>query len=99
MVAATKRDYSNDAIIRYDPETGEIMHCRPFNRLKTEMHRRRITQNDIAKRLKISPGGASAKFHSKAPWTLKEAYEVLRLLGYEDMSMIAEFFPAEEVKK
>lgn len=99
MNLVTKHDYSNDVIIRCDPENGEIMHCRPFNRLKTEMHRRRITQNDIAKKLKISPGGTSAKFHSKAPWTLKEAYEVLRLLGYEDMSMIAEFFPEEEVKK
>ena len=65
--------------------------------LLSEMKERGLRKKDIAERFGISAGAVSHKFTGKSPWTLDEAYIVLRLLGYEGGAMLPVLFPAEDV--
>lgn len=65
--------------------------------LLSEMKERGLRKKDIAERFGISAGAVSHKFTGKSPWTLDEAYIVLRLLGYEGGAMLPVLFPADDV--
>ena len=65
--------------------------------LLSEMKKRGVHKKDIAEAFGVSAGAVSHKFTGKSPWTLEEAYAVLRLLGYEGGAMLPILFPADDV--
>ena len=51
---------------------------------------------DIARALSVSEPAVSLKMSGKTPWSLRECYVILRLLGY-DWPMLPMLFPEHEV--
>ena len=68
-----------------------------FKKLRQEMGERHIRNIDIAQSLNLSEPAVSAKMCGRVPWTLRECYVVIRLLGY-DWPMLPILFPECEVK-
>lgn len=67
-----------------------------FKKLREEMRERNVRSMDIAKSLNLGEPAVSAKMCGRVPWTLRECYVVLRLLGY-DWPMLPILFPEHEV--
>ena len=60
------------------------------------MTERNVRSMDIAGALNLSEPAVSAKMCGRTPWTLRECYVVLRMLGY-DWPMLPILFPEHEV--
>lgn len=60
------------------------------------MKERNVRSMDIARALKLSEPAVSMKMNGRVPWTLKESYTVIHLLGY-DWPMLPILFPESEV--
>lgn len=67
-----------------------------FAKLRREMKERNVRGMDIARELQISEPAVSYKLNGRVPWTLRECYVVLRMLGY-DWPMLPILFPEYEV--
>lgn len=67
-----------------------------FKKLRQEMTERNVRGMDIAGALNLSEPAVSAKMCGRTPWTLRECYVVLRMLGY-DWPMLPILFPEHEV--
>lgn len=67
-----------------------------FKKLRQEMDERNVRGMDIARALNLSEPAVSAKMCGRVPWTMRECYVVLRLLGY-DWPMLPIIFPENEV--
>lgn len=52
---------------------------------------------DIAHALNLSEPSISQKMSGRVPWTLRECYVVIRMLGY-DWPMLPILFPESEVR-
>lgn len=61
--------------------------------LKAEMVRKGYTQEALAAELNIAPATFSLKMSGKAVFTLKEAQEIVRILGIKKPGPI--FFPGK----
>lgn len=67
-----------------------------FKKLRQEMDERNVRGMDIARALNLSEPAVSAKMCGRTPWTMRECYVVVRLLGY-DWPMLPILFPENEV--
>lgn len=67
-----------------------------FKKLRMEMSERNVRSMDIANALGCGEPAVSARMTGRVPWTLRECYVVLRLLGY-DWPMLPILFPEYEV--
>lgn len=53
-----------------------------------------VEQGDLADMLGISTTSVSNRMRGKYPWTIAEAWAILRILGKDnDPTMLGEFFP------
>ena len=60
------------------------------------MKERGVRGMDIAQALNMSEPAISLKMNGKTPWTIRECYVIIRLLGY-DWPMLPILFPESEV--
>lgn len=67
-----------------------------FKKLRMEMDERNVRGKDIAQALGLKEPAVSAKMCGHVPWTLRECYVVLHMLGY-DWPMLPILFPENEV--
>ena len=65
---------------------------RPFGLLRGRMAACGMTQEDLARRLKLSTNSVSRRMSGKEPWRLDECYDVLSMLDVPD-KRIGEYFP------
>lgn len=65
---------------------------RPFQLLRGAMYANEITQNDMARHLRISVHTISSRLNGHTEWTLEEIYTILDLLG-QAPSEIINLFP------
>lgn len=56
---------------------------------------RGIEQEDLADVLGISGTSVSNRMRGKYPWTIAEAWTILRMLGESDPSKLGEYFPPQ----
>lgn len=54
-----------------------------FNNVNAELRRKGMTQGDLAKAMNLAPSTMSMKLSGKAKLTLREAYEIKRILDVD----------------
>lgn len=69
-----------------------MMMARPFGLLRGRMVDCDLTQEDIARQLKLSMNSVSRRMNGKEPWRLDECYELMELLGLKDKQLMR-YFP------
>ena len=67
-----------------------------FFEVRAEMSRQKISGREMAERMGLSPGAFSARICGRIPFTLKEAYLILRILGIP-ADLLSMYFPIWEV--
>lgn len=71
---------------------NSVTRKRAFRELRGEMSRQGITQEDIAKIAKRSSSYIDARFAGAQPWSIKDAYVILRALRLPVRAM-TRYFP------
>lgn len=67
-----------------------------FFEIRAEMSRQKISGSEMAAKLGISPGAFSARICGRVQFTLKEAYQIMKILGLP-MDHFSRYFPTLEV--
>ena len=70
---------------------------KPFSKLRHTLDDMDISRADIARRLERSSSYVDQRFRCEFPWTLKDAYTILEMMGEPNVRM-TEYFPNEKIK-
>ncbi|MCM0708286.1 hypothetical protein NBH08_25760 [Faecalicatena sp. BF-R-105] len=69
---------------------------KPYYRLRFELHERDIDQVTLAEKLHRGDSYISDRMNGKGSWSLREAFEMMRLLDVP-LEQIADYFPPGDV--
>lgn len=67
-----------------------------FFEIRAEMSRQKISGADMAEKLGISPAAFSARINGRSQFSLKQAYQIMKILGLP-MDHFSRYFPTLEV--
>lgn len=70
--------------------------AKPYRRLRFELHERDLDQAAVAQRLHRCDSYVSFRMNGKTPWTLREAFELMQMIG-APFERITDYFPPEDV--